>query len=73
MGTASLCQDSQRVGNAAELTLPALAAPVELVVHLPVPEEQHPSGMAGSLHRVGDHQNGLPAAVHLSEQLQQIV
>ena len=37
-----------------------LVAPVKLVVHLSVPEKQHPSGVAGGLHGVGDHKNGLP-------------
>ena len=41
------------------------------MVHLSVPEEQHPSSVAGRLYRVGDHQNGLPGAVQFSEQLQQ--
>ena len=71
MAAASLRQDRQGVGDAAELTLPALAAPVELVVHLPVPEEQHTSGVAGCLYRMGDHQDGLASGVDLTEQIQQ--
>lgn len=50
MGPASLCQDRQGIGDAAELALPALSAPIELVVHLAVPEEQYPARMTGSLY-----------------------
>ena len=55
MGLTASRQDRQGVGDPAELGLLALAAPVELVVHLSVPEEQHPSSVAGRLYRVGDH------------------
>ena len=69
----ALGQHRQRVGDAAELGLPALTAPVELVIHPAVPQEQYPPRVAGGLDGVGHHQDGLAALVDLAEQLQQIV
>lgn len=51
---------------------PGLAAPVELVVHLSVPEEQHPSSVAGRLYQEWvTIKMDLPGAVQFSKQLQQ--
>ena len=41
--------------------------------HLTVLDEQHPSGVAGGLDGVGDHEDGLTLAVDLAEQVQQLI
>ena len=47
--------------------------PAELVKHLPVLQEQHPSGAAGRLDGVGHHQNGLALLMQSGKQIQQLV
>ena len=48
-------------------------AAVELVEHLAVADEEDAPGAARGLHGVRDHEDRLPAAVHLAEETQQLV
>ena len=53
--------------------LAAAVAPVDLMEHLPVPDEQDPARMAGCFRGMGHHEHSLPAAVDVFKQMQQVI
>ena len=63
----------QSIGNFLVKFFICSFSPVKLMENFSVFDEQHPSRMAGSLYRVGDHKYGLSASVYMAEKPEQFI